>query len=162
MGLFRYMADISIITTLILAYKHLKAQRFAIFVIFAVVLIDPFLCAITYLFLSIIKTDLEDMTINSIDIIYLSIILFSYRGFLFDLSDILIAFSLFYALYHKLIGDGDVYILIICSLSMSLYDLIRLLTIASSSAMIYLTIKKRTIVPFGPFIMLGLLYVLLS
>ena len=79
--------------------------------------------------------------------------------FFFSCLLILFVFLFYKVTGHEGMGGGDIKMLMVCSLSMGVYQTICILCSACFLGMIYSLIKKETIIPFGPFITFGFIIV---
>ncbi len=157
------MQIVMILASFILAYTRAYDHKQVALIILIIALFSPFCASIIYPFLMILKSDLQDNDIYIRDIIYILICHLVFKDITIDGWSLLIIIFLFKASFLGLFGEGDVYLLLVISFFTSFYALLFIIYSASLCALIYELYTKRTFIPFGPFIILGLfLHALLS
>ena len=70
-----------------------------------------------------------------------------------------LAFSFIYG--KEGIGGGDIKFLFLCGLYSGVYKGLKILLFASATGLIYMMIRKEKMIPFGPFLSLGLFLVMI-
>lgn len=151
-----------ILTSLILAYRHLPYYRTLLFLLIPLVFIEPLILALAYPLVAISYSDLTSFWIYDKDLVFLFLALAFFRPLDIDIVSVLIIIVLFIASHLGLMGEGDVYLLVIIGLFIDLYALITVIYLAAFLGLGYCLYQKRTTIPFGPFILLAFLFWLLS
>lgn len=151
-----------ILTSLILAYRHLPYYRTLLFLLIPLVFIEPLILALAYPLVAISYSDLTSFWIYDKDLAFLFITLAFFRPLDIDIISVIVIVVLFIASRIDLLGDGDVYLLMIIGLFIDLYALITIIYLAAFLGLGYCLYQKRTTIPFGPFILLAFLFWLLS
>ena len=146
-----------VIVLVILAQLSHKEYRFSLVVL--ILLINPFLYAISVPSLSMVKSDFDSYTLYQRDIIIYGLVVLAFRTLSIDVIDVLVVLMVFIAVRFHYMGMGDLLLIAIGALCSDVFSLWLAILISSISATIYALVTKKRRLPFGPFIILGHLWV---
>ena len=146
-----------VVVLIILAQLSHKEYRFS--AIPLLLLINPFLYAMSVPALAMVKSDFASYTIYQRDIIIYGITVLAFRSLAIDIIDGLIISIAFIAVRLKYMGMGDLLLIAIGAFCTDVYGLWLATLVSSITASVYALVTKKHRLPFGPFIIGGHLWV---
>ena len=146
-----------VIALIILAQLSHKKYRFS--ALSLLLLINPFLYAISVPSFSMILSDLDSYTLYQKDIILYSLVVLAFRELSIDIIDVMVILLAYCAVHFRYLGMGDLLLIAIGAVFSDVYSLWLATFISTLSATIYALATKKRRIPFGPFIIAGQIWV---
>ncbi len=146
-----------VIALIILAQLSHKEYRFKLVPL--LLLLDPFLYALATPCLAMAKSDFASYTLNLRDIVIYALVILAFKPLSFDFADIIVVLIAFIAVCFRYMGMGDLLLISIGALFSDVYGLWLAILISSIFATFYGLVTRRRKIPFGPFIIVGHLWI---
>lgn len=149
-----------VIALIILAQLSHKKYRFS--ALSLLLLINPFLYAISVPSFSMILSDLDSCTLYQKDILLYGLVFMAFRELSIDFYDVIVILLAYSAVHFRYLGMGDLLLITIGAVFTNPYSLWLATFISSITATLYALATKKRRIPFGPFIIAGQIWVWLT